>query len=76
MADRIAFQFHNGTIKTQVRVDNHDILANNFNSIMVQLKREIPVTNLESFSHFNSIMVQLKQQGRQICGIRQSISIP
>ena len=57
------FQFHNGTIKTQLD-EIADTISTNFNSIMVQLKLIFPVVLLIVVIYFNSIMVQLKRLRR------------
>ncbi len=57
--NRIRFQFHKGTIKTDY-ASSIDPFNLNFNSIKVQLKQNFELVQRVHQLNFNSIKVQLK----------------
>ena len=58
-AERLKFQFHNGTIKTLIKFRNKTG-EESFNSITVQLRLVILAVQAFTANGFNSITVQLR----------------
>ena len=58
-----AFQFHKGTIRTQVHQMNEDF-KRNFNSIKVRLEQIKACTGKSLQDYFNSIKVRLEPTSR------------